>query len=137
LRCIHDKIRPPTFLFVGHLFGKQGAKFILGHARSLEGTGTLHFCRRRCHNDRVDTAVGPRFKQQRDIENRDRCACPFGVVEKPPFFALNQWMNDPFQATQCLRIVKHASCEFVAIDAISIANSGEFRFDQRRRWAGV
>src|SRR6266436_3341650 len=94
---IHYKIGAATFFRVGHLFGEQGLEFLLGHAGPSEGPGALYL-RRRCYDhDRVDATVSPGFKQQGNIEDRDRRARTLGLVKKPCFLASNQGVNDSLQ----------------------------------------
>jgi hypothetical protein len=94
---IHYKIGAATFFGVGHLFGEQGLEFLLSHADPSEGSGTLHLRRRRYYHDRVDATVGPGFKQQGDIEDRDGRARMLGLVKKSCLFASDQGVNDSFE----------------------------------------
>src|SRR6266852_1406322 len=97
---IHDKIGAAAFFRVGHLFGEQGPELLLRHAAPSKGAGTLYLRRRSYHHDRVDAAVGPCFKQQGNIEDRDGHTGTLSLVKKPRFLASNQWVNDSFQTPQ-------------------------------------
>ena len=80
LRTIHDKVGAAALFLVRHLLGQEGGKFLLGHARSLEGAAFLDLGRRRDHDNGVAMAFAPGLEQQWNVENDDRGAARLRLV---------------------------------------------------------
>src|SRR5271166_4212287 len=122
---IYDEMRAPTLVFVRELARKKCFKLGCGHTFASQRSRALDFRRRADHDDEVDLAFRPRFKQQGHVHNYKPPARGDGAVGELAARLFHRRMNELLKPFQGVRIVEDALGQFLAVDLPFPQNAGK------------
>ena len=108
-------MRPAPFLRVGHLPGKNGVEFGLGHARSPQNTITLDRFRGAHHDDEIDIRFPAGLEQQRHVDEDDPPSSRRRALDKAAARLGDGRMHQPFEALQRPRVAQHPGAQALAV----------------------
>ena len=137
LRTVEHEVGAPAFFRVRHLLRQKRGKFLLAHARPLEGALALELGRRRNHDDGVAAALAAGLEEERNVEQDHRRAARLRFGQKPLAGGADQRMHDCFEPRQRRGIAEHLRGELGAIDFAGGGRAGKRLLDRGNGFAFV